>query len=181
MEIRSKIIENVKWISYEERESKFGGGPLPPRKPNPRRPLFWLARNDWELYLINESGETLDKIVVKISATLTLDDEVVPVAVNVRYEYENVKPGTAVQVDKYSWDDDEFLLQLFIKTALKKFGCMEFISLPRKPIEKETILLWDTGKQGPFFITNCNTGKIYDPNEPLIINKNSIEGKVWKV
>ncbi len=65
---------------------------MPPRKPDNRLPLLWLARKGGELYLVNDSGETLDWVGTGVGGFISADDEILPVssAKDYIYEYKQV-------------------------------------------------------------------------------------------
>ena len=144
-----KILKNkFTWVPIEKRTSRFGGS-IPPRKPENRRPLLWLACEGNEVYLVNSSEETLDLVVAKTGGFQTVDEDVMPVASKDKYEYLNVKPNNAVKVEEYDgFYDLDYVLQISVRIQSKKLGCIEIISPAEKGGPGETVLLWNTNENG---------------------------------
>lgn len=146
-----KTIENgFTWIPPDERVSRFGG-PLPPRKPETRRPILWLARDGQELYFVNASQETLDTVIAETGGCMTADDDVLTVSSESNYQYKNVPPDTAVKIEEYDLIfDSDFLLQVSIIVKSATLGCIEILSPPKKGGVEEMVLLWNTGEKGKY-------------------------------
>jgi hypothetical protein len=143
-----KLLKNeFTWVPLDKRSGRFGAAP--PRKPELRRPLLWLARAGAELYLVNASGEALDSVVVDLGGFITTDDSAVTASSNQNYEYKNIDNGDAVKVDEYDdYNDPDYVLQVVIKVRSSKFGSMEIFSPAEKGGVKETVLIWDSGEKG---------------------------------
>ena len=154
-----KIIENkFIWVPVDKRTSRFGG-PMPPRKPENRHPILWLAREGNELYLVNSSEDTLDFVVAATGGFQTVDDDVVmTVTSENNYEYKNVKPNCAVKVEEYDgFYDLDFVLQVLLRIQSKNIGCIEIRSPATKGGAGETVLLWNTNENGKYVsINKCN-------------------------
>jgi len=144
-----KTVENeFTWVPPDKRESRFGG-PMPPRKPETRTPVFWFARDGGELYFVNASQESLEFVLAKNGGFQTVDDYITLASAKAMYEYKNVKPGCAVKVDEYdSYYDLDFMVQVSVMVKSASRGCLEI----RSPLDKgsigEMVLLWDTGESG---------------------------------
>ena len=78
----------------DQRIGRFGV--CPPRKPELRRPLLWLARAGGELYLVNTSRDTLEYVSADMGGFTTVEDRCVSVSSDESYEYKNNKNGCAV-------------------------------------------------------------------------------------
>lgn len=62
-----------------------------------RKPTNTLVE---ELYLINNSPYTIDKVYINNQAK-TPSDDVTQLKSDLKYGYENIQPGEAVKVDEY--------------------------------------------------------------------------------
>ncbi len=125
--------------------------PFPPRKPEKRKPLYWLARDGEDLYLVNDSDEILEEVTSSRGGPVTLDDEpVTPDGSNTDYSYDDVKPREAVKVDEFDPTiDSDLWLETSVIIESTKRGLMSFLS----PTEKggckgDVVLLWDTEEEG---------------------------------
>ena len=147
-----RVLNKFEWLPPEKRPSRFPG-PKPPRKPETRKPVFYVARDGDELYFVNGSAETLNSVSSSTGGCQTLDggDDVMAVrSVDPLYLYENVKPGEAVKVEHYDpyWDCD-FLLQIEVKVSSPSQGNKIF-RVSGKGGVASTVLLWDTGEKGKY-------------------------------
>lgn len=144
-----KIIENgFMWLPLDKRKSRFGGE-MSPRKPEIRKPLLWLARKNKELYLVNDSGETLDTVIIDTGSFCTQDDDILTLTENKPYKYKAVKAKEAVKVGEFDgFFDLDFLFQLKLRVKSSFFGLIDIQSPPEKGEIKETVLIWDTGENG---------------------------------
>jgi hypothetical protein len=132
----------------------------PPRKKETRRPLLWLARNHEELYLVNDSGETLDIVTATSGGFFTADELVGTLSSESAYRYEMVQSGTAVKVDEYNIIyDSDFLLQVYLTVQSQKLGRLEITSPPEKGGVQETVLLWDSGEAGSGVTIKCEESR----------------------
>ena len=132
------------WVPIDQRQSRFGG-PMSPRKKDPRMPIFWLARLGMELYFVNSSGETLDYVTAEtggFSDAACIDS-------GRGYDYRNVRVNDAVKVEEFDgFYDLDFVLQVYIKIKSATHGCIELVTRPEKGEIEETVLLWDNGDAG---------------------------------
>ena len=147
-----RVLNKFEWLPPEKRPSRFPG-PKPPRKPETRKPLFFVARDGDDLYFVNNSNETLNSVSTSTGGCQTLDDGdgVMPVSSKKPlYLYKYVKPGEAVKVEHYDpyWDSD-FLLQLEVILSSPSYGNKLFRVLGKGGIAS-TVLLWDTGEKGKY-------------------------------
>ena len=152
-----KIVENeFTWVPPNKRLSRFGGSP-PPRKAETRTPLFWLARKGEELFFVNSSKDTLNFVIADSGGFQTVDDDVMAVGNNDKYDYKNVKPNQAVKVEEYDgFYDLDYILQVSIRVQSKSIGCIELITPAKKGGVGETVLLWNTNENGiNVSINNC--------------------------
>ena len=150
-----KVIKNeFTWIPLDKRVSRFGGL-VPPRKSESRHPILWLVRERDELYLVNSSEEILDLVIANSGGFQTVDEDVMTIASNDKYEYTNVKPNSAVKVEEYDgFYDLDYVLQVSISIKSKKLGCIDILSPAKKGGVQETVLLWNTGENGKYTTIN---------------------------
>ena len=142
------IAEYPEWVPVEDRRSRFGGA-MPPRKPERRRPMIWLAREDNEVFLVNATDETFDYVIASSAGFQTVDDDVMNISSENGYEYHDVHPNQAIKVEEYDVHYDlDFVLPIQVHLKSKSLGCLEI----RSPAEKggigETVLLWNSGEPG---------------------------------
>lgn len=139
-----KVIENkFTWIPLDKR-----GSSMPPRKPETRKPVLWLARDGDELYFVNASEEVIESVVVSTGGFQTVDDDML-ISESQEYEYNNLRPNAAVKVDEYDgFYDLDYVLQVCLRVKSKNLGCLEILSPAKKGGVGETVLLWDTGESG---------------------------------
>jgi len=145
--IEAKTIrEGFPWVPPEQRTSRFGG-PMPPRKPELRRPALWLHRCGDELYLVNALDEPLDEVSVGGERSQTLDDDVLAQSAPVM-TYHDVAPGAAVKVDQYDgFYDLDYLIVLKLIVRSPSLGELYCHTAGKGGIE-ETVLLWVNGDVG---------------------------------
>lgn len=145
-----KVVEDYgEWIPPDQRVCRFGGGPVPPRKPETRRPLLWLANWADELFLVNASGEMLDSVETDTGGFATYDEIVATVTESEGYRYTNVNPGAAVKVEEFDgFYDLDYTFQVHLTIRSPKLGHIEVRSPTGKGSIKETVLLWETGEPG---------------------------------
>lgn len=149
--IEHKRIENIfNWVPMDKRKDKLGL-PLPPRKPELRKPLFWLNRDDNELYFINDSEETLDNVSTTTYGHTCDLDMVLFLEGDGCLSYDHVKPQEAVKIEEFHpmWDSD-FVLQVEIRLQSKKQGCFKITPPSKRGGIGEIVLLWDTGEEGNY-------------------------------
>ncbi len=154
MKEHKTIKDGFAWLPPEKRASRFGGT-MPPRKSETRNPVLWLARDGNELYLMNNSQETLELVIADSGGFQTADDDVVPVASKEQYKYRDVNHSEAVKVDEYDgYYDLDFVLQVYLKIKSQSLGCIEVTSPPEKGGVGEIVLLWDSGEAGKYVSIN---------------------------
>jgi len=149
MKIKEKTVKDgFTWLPMDKRVDRFGYK-LPPRKPELRTPLLWVIRKDQELFLVNLSGEKLDKVIAESGGFQTVDDDVFSVASANAYCYDNVGVGEAVKIDEYDdYYDLDYLIHVWIKVQSKKIGSIEILTPAKKGGIREAVLLWDNGDAG---------------------------------
>ncbi|GLS84690.1 hypothetical protein [Paraferrimonas haliotis] len=146
MKDHKTIKDGFTWVPIDKRRSQFGG-PAPPRTPETRLPILWLARDGGELYLVNNSKEPLEFVTASSGGFQTVDDDVVSVSSSNHYEYKNVMPNEAVKVEEYDgYYDLDYILGVYIKVQSPQLGCLEIASPSAKGGIGETVLLWDSGE-----------------------------------
>jgi|JYMV01.1.fsa_nt_gi hypothetical protein len=141
-----KIVSNkFKWIPMDERLDSLGL-PLPPRSPEIRKPLLWIAiesQNNFvkDVYLVNETGENLETVIASTGGFQTLDDDVLGVSGS-DIEYKNIANCDAVKIDEYDViADSDYVLQIYIKVKLKG-KWIDLKTSARKGGFEEEVLLW---------------------------------------
>jgi len=149
MKIKEKVVKDgFTWLPMDKRVARFGYK-LPPRKPELRTPLLWARRKDKELFLVNLSGEKLDKVTAKSGGFQTVDDDIVTVVSEKVYRYKNVDTGEAVKIDEHDeYYDLDYVFQVGIKVQSKKLGSIEILTPLAKGGISDAILLWDNGDVG---------------------------------
>lgn len=140
-----KVSRKFKWVPMQDRVDKFGF-PLPPRKPESKKPLLWIAvdkKNEWveSIFLVNETETTLENVVASTGGFQTLDDEILTLK-GTDIEYINIKAGSAVKVDEYDkLHDSDYVLSLNIKVKIDG-KWIKLPSISKKGGFKEEVLLW---------------------------------------
>lgn len=136
-----RVKDEFKWVPMHKRMSKFGG-PMSPRKPDTRKPLLWLTRKLDELYLVNETGETLTRVQANTVGWITADDDVANVESNEVYEYKDVKPNEAVLVEEYDgYYDLDYVLMTGLAIESPSLGTLHLRSPGGKGGDQECVLL----------------------------------------
>lgn len=149
MKEHKRIEGKFSWVPMDKRTDRLGL-PLPPRKPEKRKPKYWLTRDGGDLYFINNTDEILDLVSTATGGFQTSGDDVMTVGGN-GYIYDNVMPQEAVKIEEFDgFYDLDFVLQVEIHVKSKKEGSLIIKSPPEKGGIGETILLWDTGEEGKF-------------------------------
>ncbi len=140
--------DQFKWIPPEQRNVRFGA-PIPPRNPELRKPLFWLARDNSELYFVNASDETLIWVEACSGGFQSAGEEVVAISPNNVYRYEEIEPDTAVKIEEYDWlYDSDNMLQTTIRIHSIKLGSIDLTPMVEKGGHSEQVLMWNTGELG---------------------------------
>ncbi len=141
-----KVVSNrFKWIPMNERLDNLGL-PLPPRKPEIGRPLLWVAIDPQggcieDIYLVNETGKTLENVIVGTGGCQIFDDDVFTLTGSDN-EYINIADGDALKIDSYDGRaDSDYILQIHIKIQINGKQ-IKLKSLVAKGGFKEEVLLW---------------------------------------
>lgn len=124
------------WIPLDKRNNGF-----PPRKPEIRVPVFWIACNDNELYFVNNSEETLDLVSVDTGNFQSGNE---------RYtSYHDVLPNEAVKIEEYDgFYDLDFILQISLIIQSKIRGRIQILTGAKKGGIGETVILWNNNELG---------------------------------
>jgi len=151
-EQQKTIKDGFTWLPMDKRVDKLGF-PLPPRKPELRKPLLWVAiesaQEDFidDIYLVNSSDEVLEVVISNTGGFQTCDDDILTMS-SKGFEYKNVANGDAVKVGEYHQIlDSDYVLQLSL-TITTKHGVIEITPQAEKGGFKEVVLLWDTKEVG---------------------------------
>ncbi len=154
MKEHKTIKDGFVWMPPDKRTSRFGGK-MPPRKPETRNPLLWLARDGNELFLVNNSHETLEYVISDSGGFQTADDDVFTLESKQLYQYRDVNQADAVKVEEYDdFYDLDYTLQVYLKLKSTSLGRLEIASPPEKGGVSETVLLWDSGEAGKYVSIN---------------------------
>ena len=149
-----RFIDEFTWIPIDKIPSPFPAGwyPRPHRKPELRKPKYWLARNGGELYFVNNTDEVLDFVSSETGGFITADDDVSCVG-GPGYSYNKVMPLEAVKIEEFDgYYDLDFVIEVTIFVKSKKEGNLRIQSPSAKGGVGETVLLWDTGEEGKFVL-----------------------------
>ena len=76
---QKRVNNKFKWLPMDERLDNLGLT-LPPRKPEIKKPLLWIAiepQDDFvdDIYLVNETGNTIESVIANTGGFQTLDDD----------------------------------------------------------------------------------------------------------
>lgn len=142
----AKVLSNFfQWIPIHIRNGGF-----PPRNPDNRTPVFWVACYQNEVYFVNNSHEILDYVRTEVAGVQTCDDEIFTIS-DTDYSYQNVKPNDAVKIDEFDEiNDSDYLLQISLVIKSKKHGEVHMRTSPVKGGFCESVLLWDSGEIGKY-------------------------------
>lgn len=141
------ILEQFHWAPPEQRGSRFGG-PLPPRKPETRTPVFWLARQGRGLYLVNASGERLDQVRAIATAFASIDEQIFT-SEGAEISYRDVPDGAAVKVDEYDdFYDLDYVLGIHLRIRSRRHPGLQLGCIGDKGGIEERVLLWSNGDAG---------------------------------
>ena len=149
--MEKKILENrFHWIPLDERTDRLGL-PVPPRKPETRRPLLWLTREGEELYFVNSSGETLDWVGTRSGGGASEDDDIVMSDNSSTFVYKDVGHDVAVKVAEFDdFYDLDFIYQASFLVRSNNLGRIRILAPPKRGGIGETVLLWDTMEPGKY-------------------------------
>ena len=150
MSEHKRVTDKFCWIPHEKRTSRIPG-PLPPRKPETRKPLYFLKFNAPELYFVNSSNETITSVLTKgggIEKSYLDDEEYMEVG-GPDFQYDSVKPQEAIKIEQYDpiGDSDSILfidITVFLPTSVEKV----FRVGKKGGIKNDMVLLWDNGDIG---------------------------------
>jgi len=142
---KKEIISNkFKWIPMEKRVDNLGLS-LPPRKPETGKPLLWVAIDPQDnfikdIYLVNDTGKTIEAVVAQTGGFETVDDDVITVSRS-DIEYKNIENGDAVKIEEYhEIYDSDYVLYIYIKVKIS--GNWINLETSAKGGFKEEVLLW---------------------------------------
>lgn len=153
--MRFRIVkDHFEWLPEHER-IKF-----PPRKPDPRVAMLWIDSTyefsdcrERELYLINNSGKTIDKIEIFTTGYISFDGQVAAVTDENGVTYENIEHGWGVKIDEYDNHYDlDYVLGFNAEIWSEHLGHIRLRSMGEKGgHEGLEVALWDTGEEGRKF------------------------------
>ena len=118
-------------------------------------PLFWLARDDDELYFVNSSNDELEFVRTTSSGYATADDDVMIFGL-VELDYQNVKPNCAVKITEYTNPivDSDFIFGANVELKSSEFGHMKILGPSKRGGNTQAVLLWDTLESGKYVYVN---------------------------
>jgi hypothetical protein len=145
---RVRVGNYNKWIPAHLRANAA------PRKPGPRRPLYWIDSDGTNIYFINNTDETLTAVSTMTNGYITCDDDVLAVT-GEDFIYENVQPNEAVKLDDYDpIYDADFSLQLSLNIISAKHGNLHFLYFIDMNNCRNKVLVWNTGEKGKYVSMN---------------------------
>lgn len=122
---------------------------FPPRKPELRKPLLWVAVTNNQAWLVNCCDQALPRVVVQ-KGGVGGGDEPATYNANEDWIYRDIPPGFCALVDE--WDgfyDLDFYLYCYLDIEVPGYGDMSFCADgTRKGRIDEQVLLWDNGDKG---------------------------------
>ncbi|WP_024539796.1 hypothetical protein [Comamonas badia] len=134
------------WVPPEQRTGRFG--PMPPRKPETRTPVFWLVRQGRGLYLVNASGERLDAVHASSIGFASFDEETATWQGG-GISYRDVPSGAAVKVDEYDdFYDLDYVLGMHLRIRSRRYPTLRVACVGEKGGIDEQVLLWNNGDAG---------------------------------
>ena len=145
-----RLSDKFDWLPPEKRPGRIPGPP-PPRKPETRKPLYFLVPDNNELYFVNYSDDILTAVSITAGGMYTVDDdcdELVPVG-GPAYTYDKVQPKEAVKIEQYDpIADSDYIMQVTITVSHPSLGEKVFRAGGKGGVSKEMVLLWDNGDVG---------------------------------
>ena len=137
------IQDQCQWVPPERRTGRFG--PMPPRKPETRTPVFWLVRQGRGLYLVNASGEHLDEVHASSTGFVSFDEETATWQ-GKGICYRDVPDGAAVKVDEYDdFYDLDYVLGMYLRIRSRRYPALQVACVGEKGGIDEQVLLWSNG------------------------------------
>lgn len=130
---------------------------VPPHLRKERKPLLRIVNDRNELYFINDSDETIDRLTASSGGFFTEDDGAVMVESSDIYRYADVQPGEAVKIEEYDgFYDLDLVLQVYIRVESRTLGCLEIVPPANKGGVNSGVLLWDSNEAGRYTtVTKC--------------------------
>lgn len=143
MKEKKRVENRFKWAPASERAGNHFG-----EMGDERTPVFRVELDDKELYFVNESDETLKRVVSGVGGSVSFDGGAAAVTGS-DLAYDDVKPGEAVLIDRFCpVMDSDYLLQASVEVFSEKLGELYFSTYPEKGEVPSAVLLWDTGEKG---------------------------------
>lgn len=139
-----RLQSEFKCIPPHERTSRLGG-PIPPRKKENRIPEYLFPNKNEESFFVNNMNEPIEKIIINIGGSYTIDDDDVLTFTTSEFFYENILPGEAVKVEEYDPRvDSDYLLGISLTVTSSRHGEKCF-NIYGKGGFRDYVLLWDNG------------------------------------
>lgn len=155
MELERIKKHNFKWHEGSGLVKKYPNRPLIVKKGADmhKKPLLWLNRiglpsNGDALYLVNDSSQSIDQVIINNGAMATFDEQAVSLETK-SYTYKDVLAGEAVKIDEYdNFYDLDYLINvdLFIKATW--LDSKRFVTEPNKGGVQTMVLLWEDMSAG---------------------------------
>ncbi len=153
------INDIIKWTPPHQRNSRFGG--VVSTEIEPRKPLLWVVRDGDEIFLVNETNETLDFVFSNTGGFATWDDIVENVSNRELYKYQDVKNGSAVKVEEFDgFYDLDYIIDVSVSIKSRSLGNQTFTirgGKGGKDIRHQQVVLWNTGENGKHVVNRTYT------------------------
>ncbi|OOY33818.1 hypothetical protein BOV88_13285 [Solemya velum gill symbiont] len=134
-----KRIANIDpWIPMDKRID------FPPRKPELRKPLYWLMPDGDDLFFVNATNLVLDEVSATTGGYSTDYDPPEPFTTGEGYKYIEVMPNEAVKIDhiNLALESDAVIQdEIIVKTHNQE--TLVFRVYIDKKGSREIVLLWD--------------------------------------
>lgn len=145
---KNKRVADVKWERPQEYTEGLYAVPIPP-DPDAPAPLLWLCPRGDDLFFINSTDTTLERVSATLGGFETCDDDVVTVSNGDGYTYKDVRPDEAVKIEKFCPNaDSDYVFQITIHIVSGLLGKMKITPPTEKGGVSGQVLLWDNNEPG---------------------------------
>jgi hypothetical protein len=95
-----------------------------------------------DIYFVNNSGQTIDKVCYSMGGFCTDDDGVVPMYSESERCYDNIKHGEAVRFDVSTFFDQDFMISYAFQIESRHLNISEVCSETQKGGASSAVFLW---------------------------------------
>ncbi len=148
MSTHKRLLDKFPWIPLEKRPGRIPGPPPMSRKPETRRPLYFLKFDNDELFFVNLTDETLSRVSTESDSKMKdfMNEEQYLDMGGPSFRYDFVKPQEAVRIDKYDqFLDPESIIYVNITVSKPNYDEIVFRIGGKGGVNKDMVLLWDNG------------------------------------